>query len=51
MGIDDYDGQMIFGDFLGLKLPDIYLTGEEKPQKKPNQGNLFRPGNEPRPAA
>ena len=28
---DDSDGQMIFGD---LKLPDICLTGEEKPQKK-----------------
>ena len=27
----DYGGQMIFGDLVGLKLPDIYLTGEEKP--------------------
>ena len=30
---DDNDGQMIFGDFGGLKLPDICLTGEEKPEK------------------
>ena len=29
----DYDGQMIFGDLGGLKLPDICLTGEEKPRK------------------
>ena len=28
---DDYDGQMIFGDLVGLKLSDIRLTGEEKP--------------------
>ena len=31
MMIHDYDGQMIFGDPVGLKLPDIRLTGEEKP--------------------
>ena len=31
--MDDYDGQMIFGDLVGLKLPDIRLTGEEKPRK------------------
>ena len=30
----DYDGQMIFGDLVDLKLPDICLTGEEKPQTK-----------------
>ena len=30
---DDYDGQMIFRDLVCLKLPDICLTGEEKPQK------------------
>ena len=30
---DDNDGQMIFRDLGGLKLPDICLTGEEKPQK------------------
>ena len=31
--MDDNDGQMIFGDLVGLKLPDILLTGKEKPQK------------------
>ena len=35
----------------GLKLPDICLTGEEKPQKKPHPENLSRPGIEPGPAA
>ena len=45
--MDDYDGQMIFGDLVGLKLPDIRLTGEEKPRKKPHPGNLSRPGIEP----
>ena len=34
MSNDDNDGQMIFGDLGGLKLPDICLTGEEKPRKK-----------------
>ena len=29
----DNDGKMIFGDLGGLNLPDICLTGEEKPQK------------------
>ena len=33
MSDDDNDGQMIFGDLGGLKLPDICLTGEEKPRK------------------
>ena len=41
---DDYDGQMIFGDLVGLKLPDICLTGEEKPRRQPHPGNLSRPG-------
>ena len=27
---DDNDGQLIFGDLGGLKLPNIYLTDEEK---------------------
>ena len=48
---DDYDGQMMPGDHLGLKSPDICLTGEEKPRKKPHPGNLSRPGIEPGPAA
>ena len=30
---DDYGGQMIFGDLVGLKFSDICLTGEEKPRK------------------
>ena len=51
MIMDDGDGQMIFGDLMGLKLPDIRLTGEEKPRKKPHPGNLSRPGIELGPAA
>ena len=27
------DGQMILGDLVGLKLPDICLRGEENPEK------------------
>ena len=30
---DDNEGQMIFRDLGGLKLPDICPTGEEKPRK------------------
>ena len=30
---DDYDGQMMFVNLVGLKLPDICLTVEEKPRK------------------
>ena len=37
MSMDDNDGQMIFGDLGGLKLPDICLTGEEKPRKNLTQ--------------
>ena len=48
---DDYDGQIIFGDLGGLKIPDICLTDEEKSRKKPHPGNLSRPGIEPGPAA
>ena len=40
MSIDVYDGQMIFGDLVGLKLPDNYLTGEEKPRKNLTQGRV-----------
>ena len=35
--MDDYDGQMLFGDLVGLKLPDIRLAGEEKPRKNLTQ--------------
>ena len=31
---DDNDGQMIFGDLGGLKIPNICLTGEETPPPK-----------------
>ena len=31
--ISDDDGQMMFGDLGGLKLPDICLIGEENPRK------------------
>ena len=51
MIMDDNDGQMIFGDLVGLKLPDICLTGEEKIPKKPHPGNLSDPGIEPGPSA
>ena len=30
---DDNDGQIIFGDLGGLKLPDIRLIGGENPEK------------------
>ena len=50
MMMDDYDGQMIFGDLVGLKFPDIRLTGKENPEKT-HPGNLSRPGIEPGPAA
>ena len=30
---DDYDGQMIFGDLVGLKLQNICLISEENPEK------------------
>ena len=29
----DYEGQLVFGDYLSLKFPDIRLTGDEKPRK------------------
>ena len=35
--MDDNDGQMVFGDLVGLKLPDIRFTGEEKPRKNLTQ--------------
>ena len=48
---DDHCGQMIFGDLVGLKFPDICLRGEEKPPKKTSPRKLVRPGIEPGPAA
>ena len=44
---DDNDGQMIFGDLVGLKLPDISLTGEEKPRKNLTQETSPDRGSNP----
>ena len=49
MIMDDNDGQMIFGDLVGLKLPGIYLTGEEKPQKYLTQETCPDRGSNPGP--
>ena len=49
MMIDDNDGQMIFGDLVGLKLPDICLTGEEKPRKNLTQETCPDRGSNPGP--
>ena len=42
-------GQMIFGDLVGLKLPDICLTGEEKPRKNLTQETCPDRGSNPGP--
>ena len=47
--MDDYDGQMIFGDLVGLKLPDIRLTGEEKPRQNLTQETCSARGSNPGP--
>ena len=49
MSDNDNDGQMIFGDFGSLKLPDIRLTGEEKPWKNLTQENCPSQGSNPGP--
>ena len=49
MMMDDYDGQMIFGDLVGLKLPGIRLTGEEKPRKNLTQETRPDRGSNPDP--
>ena len=49
MMMNDYDGQMIFGDLVGLKLLDIYLTGEEKPRKNLTQETCPDRGSNPGP--
>ena len=49
MMMDDNDGQMIFGDLVGLKLPDIRLTGEEKPRKNRTQETCPARGSNPGP--
>ena len=49
MSDDDNDGQMTFGDLEALKLPDICLTGEEKPQKNLTQETCPDRGSNPGP--
>ena len=44
---DDYGGQMIFGDLMGLKFPGICLTGEEKPRKNLTQETCPDRGSNP----
>ena len=46
---DDDDGQMIFVDLGGLKLPDICLTGEEKHRKNLTQETCPDRGSNPGP--
>ena len=47
MMMNDYDGQMIFGEPWGLKRPDICLTGEEKPRKNLTQETFPDRGSYP----
>ena len=47
--MDDYDGQMIFGDFESLKLPDIRLKCEEKTPKNLAQETCPDRGSNPGP--
>ena len=49
MMMDDYDGQMKCGDLVGLKLPDIRLTGEEKSRKNLTQETCPGRGSNPGP--
>ena len=49
MIMNDNDRQMKLGDLGSLKLPDIYLTGEEKTPKKPHSGKLSQPESNPGP--
>ena len=49
MMMDDYDGQMIFGDLVGLKFPDIRPTGEEKLRKNLTQETCPDRGSNPGP--
>ena len=44
---DDNDGQMIFVDLGGLKLPNICLTGEEKPRRNLTQETFPDRGSNP----
>ena len=49
MMMDDYDDQMIFGDLVSLKLPDIRHMGEEKPRKNLTQETFLDRGSNPGP--
>ena len=49
MIMDDNDGHMIFGDLEGLKLSDIYLTGEVKARKNLTQETCPDWGSNPGP--
>ena len=44
---DDNDSQMIFGDLVGVKLPDICLKAEEKPRKNLTQQTCPDRGSNP----
>ena len=46
---DDNGGQMIFGDLVGLRFPDICLTGEEKPRRNLTQETCPDRGSNPGP--
>ena len=46
---DDNDGQIIFGDLVGLKFPDIRVTGEQKPRKNLSQETCPDRGSNPSP--
>ena len=45
----DNDGQMIFGDLVGLKLPDICRTAEESPRKNLTKETCPDRGSNPGP--
>ena len=49
MIMDDYDGQMIFGDLAGLKILDSRLTVEENPEKNLTQETCPDRGSNPGP--
>ena len=46
---NDYDGQVMFGDHVGLKLPDVCLTSEGKPRKNLTQETCPVQGSNPGP--
>ena len=46
---DDYGGKMIFEDRVGLKIPDVILTGEEKSRKNLTQETCPNMGLKPGP--